>query len=67
MANGILEMIIKQAADIINNEDNYETIVIGYTLKGKSRVFKNKSKRKKEIYKAYELCDFEPTTNIWFK
>lgn len=67
MKQHILDIIMNQVNSIINNEDNYETIVIGYTLKGKNRVFKNKSKRKKVIYKAYELCDFEPTTNIWFK
>lgn len=69
MANGILEMLIKQAADIINDDNNYETIVIGLTLKGKNKVFKNKTKRKRILYKEYRLSEYkivQNQLNMWF-
>lgn len=69
MANGILEMFIKQAADIINDDNNYETIIIGLTLKGKNKVFKNKTKRKRILYKEYRLSEYkiaQNQLNMWF-
>ena len=69
MANCILEMFIKQAADIINDDNNYETIIIGLTLKGKNKVFKNKTKRKRILYKEYRLSEYkiaQNQLNMWF-
>lgn len=53
--NQFLNSIVEMAKEIINNDDNYIKAEIGFTIKGKNRTLKNKCKRKKVIYKSYEL------------
>lgn len=53
--NQFLNSIVKMATEIIENDDNYIKVKVGFTIKGKNRTLKNKCKRKKVIYKSYQL------------
>ena len=45
--NQFLNSIIKMATEIIENDDNYIKVKVGFTIKGKNRTLKNKCKRQK--------------------